>query len=103
MNFKKTLTAVTIALGLTVGMQTITESSNLFNPQTVQAASKKYVKAKMKLPKGYTRSALLKAYQGKPSASFIKASMKGMKDNDFSRIKLVKVPVIIRLKSILIS
>ncbi|GAA3627537.1 hypothetical protein GCM10022297_02580 [Lactobacillus hamsteri] len=87
MNFKKTLTAVTIALGLTVGMQTITESSNLFNPQTVQAASKKYVKAKMKLPKGYTRSALLKAYQGKPSASFIKASMKGMKDNDFSRIK----------------
>lgn len=46
-----------------------------------------YKTAKITLPKGYTRAALLKAYKGKPSASFIKASMKGMNDNNFSRIK----------------
>lgn len=87
MKFKKSLTAIVISSVLAVGAIVITENNSIFNPQTVQAASKKYVKAKMKLPKGYTRSALLKAYKGKPSASFIKASMKGMKDNNFSRIK----------------
>lgn len=44
-----------------------------------------YKKATIKLPKGYTRAALLKAYKGNPSSSFIKASMKGMNDNSFSR------------------
>lgn len=46
-----------------------------------------YKKATIKLPKGYTRAALLKAYQGKPSQNFIKASIKGMNDNNFSRTK----------------
>ena len=46
-----------------------------------------YVKAKITLPKAYTRSALLNAYKGKPSSKFVATCMKGMKDNDFSRIK----------------
>ena len=46
-----------------------------------------YKQATIKLPKGYTKSALLQAYKGKPSASFIKASMEGMDDNNFSRTK----------------
>ncbi|QJD73105.1 SEC10/PgrA surface exclusion domain-containing protein [Lactobacillus acetotolerans] len=46
-----------------------------------------YKSASIKMPRGYTRSALLKAYQGKPSADFVKASMKGMNDNTFSRTK----------------
>lgn len=49
-----------------------------------------YKQATIKLPKGYTKSALLKAYKGKPSSSFIKASMKGMNDNNFSRVKLAE-------------
>lgn len=49
--------------------------------------SSAYKKATIKLPKGYTRAALLKAYKGKPSNSFIKASMKGMNSNSFSRTK----------------
>lgn len=44
-----------------------------------------YKKVTIKMPKGYTKSALLKAYKGNPSSSFIKASMKGMNDNNFSR------------------
>lgn len=56
------------------------------NAVTVQAAKKtKYAKSKITLPKGYTKSALLKAYAGKPSKSFITASMKGMDQNSFSR------------------
>ena len=47
-----------------------------------------YTQAKMKLPKGYTKSELLLAYQGKPTKSFINASMQGMKANDFSRLKV---------------
>ncbi|RVU70807.1 MULTISPECIES: SEC10/PgrA surface exclusion domain-containing protein [Lactobacillus] len=45
----------------------------------------KYQTAKITLPKGYTRAAVLKAYQGKPSSSFITACMKGMDQNSFSR------------------
>ncbi|MCT6904257.1 MAG: surface exclusion protein, partial [Lactobacillus sp.] len=47
-----------------------------------------YTKAKMVLPSGYTKTELLSAYQGKPSKSFIDASMQGMKINDFSRLKV---------------
>lgn len=57
-------------------------------PETAQAASHKTRKAKLVLPKGYTKQALLKAYKGKPSKSFIKASMKGMQVNSFSRNSL---------------
>ncbi|MCO6528547.1 SEC10/PgrA surface exclusion domain-containing protein [Lactobacillus sp. ESL0233] len=49
---------------------------------------KKYVRATIKLPQGYTKKELLKAYQGKASQAFIDASMYGMKVNDFSRLKL---------------
>lgn len=47
-----------------------------------------YMRAAIKLPKNYTKKELLLAYQGKPSKEFINASMQGMKDNDFSRIKV---------------
>ncbi|WEV40158.1 SEC10/PgrA surface exclusion domain-containing protein [Lactobacillus sp. ESL0681] len=47
----------------------------------------KYQQAKLKLPKGYTKKALLQAYQGKPSKAFVTASMQGMQDNNFSRGK----------------
>lgn len=47
-----------------------------------------YIKAKLKLPSGYTKSAVLRAYQGKPSKAFISASMRGMQVNDFSRVEL---------------
>lgn len=51
---------------------------------TNKVQAKSY-QSKIVLPKGYTRSALLKAYQGKPSSRFIKASMQGMNSNNFSR------------------
>lgn len=44
-----------------------------------------YKKAKIVMPKGYTRASLLKAYQGKPSKAFINACIKGMNSNNFSR------------------
>ncbi|MDF7639342.1 SEC10/PgrA surface exclusion domain-containing protein [Lactobacillus sp. ESL0791] len=47
-----------------------------------------YQEAKMKMPDGYTRSELLKAYQGHPSPAFILASMKGMDNNNFSRSQI---------------
>lgn len=40
-------------------------------------------KATIKLPDGYTRDELRKAYEGHPSAAFIKACQEGMKDNAF--------------------
>ncbi|RMC50967.1 SEC10/PgrA surface exclusion domain-containing protein [Lactobacillus sp. ESL0228] len=46
-----------------------------------------YIKAKLNLPSGYTKAEVLRAYQGKPSKAFINASMRGMKVNDFSRVK----------------
>lgn len=52
-----------------------------------KAKTKTYVKAHIKLPEGYTKQGLLEAYGGNPSEAFVKASMKGMKINDFSRIK----------------
>lgn len=51
------------------------------------AATQNYVTATMKMPSGYTKASLLQAYKGKPSASFIQACMKGMEQNDFSRVK----------------
>lgn len=65
-----------VSLGLT---------TTSFTSQPVQAASKKYAQAKLVLPKGYTRDSLYKAYQGKASKTFIKASIAGMKSNDFSK------------------
>lgn len=50
------------------------------------AATQNYVTATMKMPSGYTKASLLQAYKGKPSASFIQACMKGMEQNDFSRV-----------------
>lgn len=87
MKFKNLIIAVSVASVLTAGGSF---TASTYHSQTVQAAKrhhKKYVTAKIKLPAGYTRSALLQAYQGKPSAKFIKASMKGMQANNFSRIK----------------
>lgn len=83
MRTKKILTAICVS-GLLFSAAAAV-NKNLLPVHTVQAASKKskYVKAKITLPAGYTRSALLKAYQGKPSASFIKASMKGHADKQF--------------------
>ncbi|WEV71196.1 SEC10/PgrA surface exclusion domain-containing protein [Lactobacillus sp. ESL0785] len=49
-----------------------------------------YVEAKIKLPSGYTRTELLKAYQGKPSNAFVAAAMQGMKQNNFSRNKIAE-------------
>lgn len=57
----------------------------LFTFTNVKQVEAKTVNSKIVLPKGYTRSELLKAYQGNPSSSFIKASMNGMNDNTFSR------------------
>lgn len=54
---------------------------------TLVNKSTTYKKASIKLPKGYTKSALLKAYKGKASSSFIKACMTGMNGNSFSRVK----------------
>ena len=79
---KKFLTVISLASLLFFGGVSVKDS--LLPVPTVQAKTK-YTKAKIKLPAGYTKSALLKAYQGKPSAKFIKASMKGMKENTFSR------------------
>ena len=79
---KKFLTVISLASLLFFGGVSVKDS--LLPVPTVQAKTK-YAKAKIKLPAGYTKSALLKAYQGKPSAKFIKASMKGMKENTFSR------------------
>lgn len=53
---------------------------------TALAPTSAYTQAMIKLPSGYTRSALLAAYKGEPSSSFINASMKGMEINNFSRI-----------------
>lgn len=49
-------------------------------------SSNGYTQAKMKLPAGYTKAELLKAYQGSPSKAFVNASMKGMNINTFSQI-----------------
>lgn len=54
------------------------------------APKKSYSQTDIKLPSGYTRKALLQAYKGKPSAKFIAASMKGMEENNFSRLALSK-------------
>lgn len=48
-------------------------------------ASSTYAQTTIRMPQGYTHEALLEAYKGQPSASFIKASMEGMEINDFSR------------------
>ena len=53
-----------------------------------KSSPKVYNQAKLKLPKGYTKSQLLLAYQGKPTKNFVNASMQGMKANDFSRLKV---------------
>ncbi|BDR60070.1 SEC10/PgrA surface exclusion domain-containing protein [Lactobacillus xylocopicola] len=50
----------------------------------------KYAQATMKLPRGYNKTDLLQAYQGKPSKAFVNASMQGMKVNNFSRGKLAE-------------
>lgn len=107
MHLRKILVMLVTGLTLTGNIAVIENSTNV---QTVAAASKtkkryrksskrksvkktkksvkaRYIKASIKLPKGYTRSALLKAYQGHPSNAFIKASMQGMNNNNFSRIK----------------
>ncbi|WEV38976.1 SEC10/PgrA surface exclusion domain-containing protein [Lactobacillus sp. ESL0680] len=55
-----------------------------------KAKAATYTKAKMVLPRGYNRTELLKAYEGKPSSSFIAACMQGMKDNTFSRNNLAE-------------
>lgn len=83
------------ALGLSSLLLLGAVAENVAQPQTVVQAKKrskkrvskkkKYSKAKIVLPKGYTRAALLKAYQGQPSKKFIAASMKGMDSNTFSR------------------
>lgn len=52
-----------------------------------KAKTSTYVTAHIELPEGYTKQGLLKAYRGTPSDAFVKASMQGMKINDFSRIK----------------
>lgn len=52
--------------------------------QTAPVAN--YQVAAFKMPSGYTRTSLLDAYKGKPSAKFIQACMQGMQENDFSRV-----------------
>ncbi|MBP2058021.1 SEC10/PgrA surface exclusion-like protein [Lactobacillus colini] len=52
-----------------------------------KAKSKKvYQKASLALPNGYTRSELLTAFKGHPSAKFKKACIDGMNKNNFSRL-----------------
>lgn len=87
MNLKKALLTAIIGATL-ISLGTAVENNFLPN-QTVQAVKKKkskYKTAKITLPKGYTRKELLKAYKGKASTRFVKASMKGMDSNSFSRI-----------------
>lgn len=87
MHLKKIL--LTALVGITLAATGVVVENNLVPQQAVQAAKKKrskYRSAKLTLPKGYTRGELLKAYQGKASSKFIKASMKGMDSNNFSRI-----------------
>lgn len=55
------------------------------NVKLVNNQLTKYGQATIKLSSGYTRSALLQAYKGKPSEKFIEASVKGVEENDFSR------------------
>lgn len=82
MKYKKIVTLI----GLIGILSTFSILSNVPENNTVLAAKKtKYAKSQITLPKGYTKSALLKAYAGKPSKSFIAASMKGMDQNRFSR------------------
>lgn len=50
------------------------------------ASTSNYASATIKMPSGYTRTSLLQAYKGKPSADFIQACMQGMEENDFSRV-----------------
>ena len=86
MKFKKLVTIFALSSSLILSGVIVINNSN---SQNVQAAKKhkktKYVSSKIKLPAGYTRKELLKAYLGKANAKFIKASMKGMQDNNFSR------------------
>ncbi len=49
-----------------------------------------YRQAKLTLPAGYTRSALLNAYRGHPSSAFVAASMKGMQQNQFKNSESAK-------------
>lgn len=58
------------------------------NVKVVSSTSSVNTKATIQLPSGYTKSALLKAYEGKPSTKFIAASIKGMKNNAYSRTKV---------------
>lgn len=84
---KKRILTLLLAASLALPMMAIMPTSNA---QTVAAKAYKYKSTtgvKFTLPKGYTRAALLKAYQGKPSKTFIKASMKGVKENTFSSNK----------------
>ena len=57
------------------------------NVKTVSSTSStpNYTIASVKMPSGYTLSALLEAYKGSPSPEFVKASMEGMNINEFSR------------------
>ena len=56
------------------------------NAKLVKKTVERYSQAVIKLPSGYTRSELLEAYKGHPSEEFIAASMKGMEENNFSRV-----------------
>lgn len=56
------------------------------NAKLVKKTVEKYSQAVIKMPSSYTRQALLEAYKGNPSKKFIEASMKGMEENNFSRI-----------------
>lgn len=51
--------------------------------RVVSSRKRHYQQARIVLPAGYTKTRLLAAYQGRPSAAFVKASMTGMKKNRF--------------------
>lgn len=51
--------------------------------RVISAPKRTYRQARLTLPAGYTRPALLKAYEGHPSTAFIKACRQGMRANQF--------------------
>lgn len=61
-------------------------AKNVKTVKNTAPATNLYAQAAIRMPSGYTLSALLDAYKGSPSPEFVKASMEGMEINNFSRI-----------------
>lgn len=76
------------AAALTIGAVNVAKDEGVTNltSETVEAAATNYIK----MPKGYTRARIIKANNNGLNSSnkkaLVKASMAGMKDNNFSDV-----------------